>query len=353
MRHARVLCVALFCLGCGPRQIATTEPASDLMLPAEDEFVEDSATGVQTTAAPQPERIESIPLPARPAPYKIRTGDILTISVLGEPDLTRTLPVGPDGRLSYYVAHSVVAAGRTFEELRADLGERLKIHFKNPQVTVFGQEYKGNTASVLGLVGKPGQYVVRSDTRLLDLIALAGGIAGRYALGSSSELELADMRHAYLLRGDQFVDVDFERLFSSDHTSVATNNVPVLAGDRLYVPSASSLENKVFVLGEVARPQVFRFQRDVSLLEAIAEAGGVKATARERKAFVVRGSLKRPAVIPVDLRQVTVGAVPDVALRSGDIVFVPKTALGKIEEVARQVFPLLQDATEIKSLGGF
>jgi len=57
---------------------------------------------------------------------------------------------------------------------------------------------------------------------------------------------------------------------------------------------------------------------------------------------VVRGSLKRPTVIPVNLREVAVGKAPDVALRSGDIVFVPKSALGKIEEVTRQVLPLFQ-----------
>jgi polysaccharide export outer membrane protein len=343
MRRFACVSVVVFLAGCGGRPETVDElgPGVDLVAPAS---VATAAGGREESSAVVP-TVSTLPaLPPRPGPYRIRTGDVLTITVLGEPDMMQTMPVGPDGRISYYVAHSVVAAGRTFDELRAELTERLRVHFKDPQLTVSGHEYKGNTAAVLGFVGRPGQYVVRSDTRMLDLIAMAGGIAtSRQSTGTYEGLELADLRNAYLLRDDVFVDVDFEVLFSGDGGAVARNNVPILAGDRVYVPSSSSLDNKVFVLGEVVRPRVFRFQRDVSLLETVAEAGGVKASAWERKAFVVRGSLRRPTVMPVDLRKLMVGAAPDVALRSGDIVFVPKTALGKIEEVARQLQPFLQD----------
>jgi polysaccharide export outer membrane protein len=336
--------VAAVLAGCaGGPEAGALGPGGDLLAP-----MTVASTLMEGPVEPaEPKRLTA-PLAPRPGPYRIRTGDVLTISVLGEPDMTRTMPVGPEGRISYYIAHSVVAAGRTFEELRNLLAERLRVHFKQPQLTVSGHEYKGNTAAVLGFVGRPGQYVVRSDTRLLDVIAMAGGVAkGRSLTGAYEGIELADMRNAFVLRDDAFVDVDFEALFSKDGEKVAVNNVPILAGDRVYIPSSSSLDNKVFVLGEVNRPRVFRFQRDVSLLEAIAEAGGVTDTAWERRAFVVRGSLKRPSVIPVDLRKLTVGAAPDVALRSGDIVFVPKTALGKLEEVTRQILPFLQSANAV------
>jgi len=282
--------------------------------------------------------------PQGPEPYRVRTGDLLTISVLGEPDMTMTLPVGPDGRISYYIARDVVAAGRTFEELRAEITDKLREHFKDPQVTVSGHEYRGNTVAVLGLVSRPGEYIVRSDTRLLDVIAMAGGIAFNpyWSAVYSMGMDIADLRRAFLLRGDKFVDVDFEALFSRDEAAVAANNVIVQAGDRIYIPSAATLENKVMVLGEVVSPKVVRYQRDVSFLEAIAEAGGVKESAWERRAFIVRGSLRRPAVIPISLREVAMGAAPDVPLRSGDIVYVPKTALGKVDEIARQLLPLLQ-----------
>jgi len=339
------LLLAVFLAGCGKEEEADVlGPGVDLAAPLPMEAADEAAPAAATI----------LPLPPRHGPYRIRTGDVLTISVLGEPEMTRTIPVGPDGRLSYYVAHNVMAAGRTFDELRAELNERLRVHFKTPQVTVSGHEYKGNTAAVLGFVGRPGQYVVRSDTRLLDLIAMAGGVSpAKQRYGNFEGLELADLRRAYLLRGDEFVRVKFELLFSDDGDEVARNNVPILAGDRVYIPSSSALENKVVVLGEVARPRVFRFQRDVSLLEAIAEAGGIKPSARERRAFVVRGSLESPKVYPIDVRKVAYGVTKDMQLRSGDIVFVPKSALGKLEEVTRQVLPLLQGIDYVDNVNSF
>ncbi len=294
--------------------------------------------------------------PAEPPPqghYHIRSGDVLKIAVLGEPDMTDTVPVGPDGRISYFGAHDLMAAGRTFKELRTDIEERLRVYFREPQVSVTGEAYKGNTVAVLGQVRKPGEYVVRSDARLLDVIAMAGGISTKalWTSGTQSIFELADLKRAYVLRGEEFLKVNFEALFSHNEAMVAHNNVYVLAGDRIHIPSSAAMENRVVVLGEVRRPRVVRFQRRITLLEAVAEAGGVKPSAWERKVFIVRGSLKEPHVMPVNLRAVATGRAPDVELRTGDVVFVPKTALGKIDEVTRQLLPFLQ-STYYYNYGG-
>ncbi len=299
---------------------------------------------------PRAERVKPLPTP-EVGRYRIRTGDVLTISVMGETEMTRSLPVGPDGRISYYLANDIMAAGKTFEELRLGLEEALRPHFKAPVVTVTGKEFKGNTVSVLGMVGKPGEYVIRSDTRLLDALAVAGGVSNASRWTSQGwGYDLPDFRRAFLLRADRFVDVDFVDLLSDDEKAVAGNNVYLRAGDRIYIPSTSSSENRIIVLGEVRTPKVVRFQRDISFMEAVAEAGDVKDSAWERRSFVVRGSLKKPTVIPVNLREVAVGKAPDVPLMSGDIVFVPKTALGKMEEVTRQILPLLQGVSHVRSV---
>ena len=306
---------------------------------------------------PTPEEPASPPgrLAPLPAPdierYRIRTGDVLTISVMGEPEMTRSLPVGPDGRISYYLANDVMVAGRTFEDLRLTLEEALRPHFKSPVVTVTGKEFKGNTVSILGMVSKPGEYVIRSDTRLIDLLAVAGGVSQRgFWTTQGWSYDLPDLRRSFVMRGDKFVDVDFTDLLSDTETLVAQNNVYLRAGDRVYIPSTSSSENRIMVLGEVRNPKVVRFQREVSLMEAVAEAGGVKASAWERRSFVVRGSLREPTVIPVNLRDVAVGRAADLPLKSGDIVFVPKSALGKVEEITRQVLPLIQGTNYVENM---
>lgn len=314
----------------------------------------DFGTGPAPEVLPIGEGDAGEPMPAQPPPprrYCIRSGDVLKITVLGEPDMTETVPVGPDGRISYYVAHDLLAAGRTFHELRAEIQARLREYFLDPQVGVSGEAYKGNTVAIFGQVTRPGEYVVRSDTRLLDVIAMAGGISrtALWSYGAQTVFELADLERSYLMRGEEFLAVDFEALFSSDEASVAHNNAYICAGDRIHIPSSATMENRVIVLGEVRTPRVVRFQRRITLLEAVAEAGSVKVSAWERRAFIVRGSLRSPVVLPVNLRLVATGRAPDVELRSGDIVFVPKTALAKTEEIARQLMPFLQSVNEGKA----
>ncbi len=335
-----LILAALVLAGCGRGPMVDLGPG----LPIEGDIPHALAE------APAPTE-KVLPSPPTDDRYRIRTGDVLTISILGEQDMTQKLPVGPDGRISYYVANDVLAAGRTFQELREELNQRLRTHFKKPEVAVFGEAYTGNTVTVLGLVRRPGQYVVGSDTRLLDVLAMAGGVShGVFHTSFGYMTELPDLKNAFVLRGDGFVDVSFTGLLSRDQKAVARNNVSVRAGDRVYVPSAAALENKVIVLGQVRNPKVVRFQRDISFLEAAAEAGGILPSAWERRAFIVRGSLRRPTVIPINLRKVATGRTADVPLRSGDIVFVPKTVLGKTAEIAGQILPLLQTAQGSKDL---
>ena len=327
--------------GCRGEPVADLGPALPIAGPASAPAPDDAAVSTE----------EVLPSPPVDDRYRIRTGDVITISILGEQDMTRKLPVGPDGRISYYVAHDIVAAGRTFAELRQELRRRLATHFKDPEVGVFGEAYTGNTVTVLGMVRKPGKQVVGSDTRLLDVIAMAGGIShGTYYTTYGYVSELPDLKRAFVLRGDSFVNVDFVDLLSSNQKAVARNNVSVRAGDRVYIPSSAELENKIIVLGEVRSPKVVRFQRDISFLEATASAGGVLPGAWERRAFVVRGSLRRPTVIPINMREIAMGAAPDLPLRSGDIVYIPKTFLGKASEITRQILPLLDSAQRAKTL---
>jgi len=340
-RKIRLLAVLMLLAGCGggPPEL----PLGPGML-----FVEPEPTSQEPTL--QPGRLAPLATPDIER-YRIRTGDVLTISVMGEAEMTRTLPVGPDGRISYYLANDVMAAGRTFEELRLVLEEALRPHFKSPVMTVTGKEFKGNTVSILGMVSKPGEYVVRSDTRLIDLLAVAGGVSQRgFWTTQGWTYDLPDLRRSFLMRGDKFVAVDFTELLSDTETLVAQNNVFLRAGDRVYIPSTSLSENKIIVLGEVRDPKVVHFQRDISIMEAIAQAGDTKDSAWERRSFVVRGSLRKPTVIPVNLRQVALGKAANFPLKSGDIVFVPKSALGKVEEITRQILPLIQGANFVDEL---
>lgn len=277
-----------------------------------------------------------------PAPYRLRAEDIIKVAVLGDEEATvETVPVGPDGRIQYQ-GFNVYAAGKTFAELAAELEEKLSAFYNAPRVSVSGSEFAGHSITLMGLIAKPGRYKITTDTRLLDAIALAGGIRlGNPFNISSDVVELADLDRAYVLRGKRFLDVDFNALFSNRARAVARNNILMEANDRVFVPSSASLDNKVIVLGAVARPQMIRFKKSITFAEAIASAGGTRIEAWERRSFIVRNSSdpdpQKRLILPVSARAVGTGRMPNVPLQSGDIVYVPLSPLGKLSDVAKQL----------------
>jgi len=115
----------------------------------------------------------------QPAPpgddYVIGEEDILSISVWKEPDLTRQVPVRPDGKISLPLIGEVMASGLTPPKLSSVISEKLKAYISNPEVNVIVQEVRSQVFNVVGQVGKPGPYELTRPTTILDAIALAGG----------------------------------------------------------------------------------------------------------------------------------------------------------------------------------
>jgi polysaccharide biosynthesis/export protein len=107
--------------------------------------------------------------------FIIGAGDVLSINVWKEEQLTRSVPVRSDGRISLPLVGEVQASGRTPKELESELRIRLKDYVSEPEVTVIVQEIKSQKFNVLGMVMKPGSYALANPTTVLDAIALAGG----------------------------------------------------------------------------------------------------------------------------------------------------------------------------------
>jgi polysaccharide export outer membrane protein len=107
--------------------------------------------------------------------YKIGADDLLAISVWKEPEVSRTLPVRSDGKISLPLAGELQASGRTTDELEVDIQQRLKTYLTDPEVTVIVQEARSQTFSVLGAVSRPGVYHLTKPSTVVDAIALAGG----------------------------------------------------------------------------------------------------------------------------------------------------------------------------------
>src|ERR1700728_3546557 len=141
------------------------------------------------TAPPKPAN-DSKPVEASPATPAVSTegstkphddtfvigdDDVLAINVWKEPDISRSIPVRSDGKISLPLVGEVQAAGLTPAALEKDIASRLKNYISEPEVTVMVQTVNSQKFNILGQVVKPGSYVIANSPTVLDAIALAGG----------------------------------------------------------------------------------------------------------------------------------------------------------------------------------
>jgi polysaccharide export outer membrane protein len=108
--------------------------------------------------------------------YRIGPEDVLFISVWQNAELTRSVPVRPDGRISLPLVKEIPAANRTPAELGADIEARLKAYMTTAIVSVVVAEVNSYRVSIVGKVQKPGRYNFRSPTSVLEALAAAGGL---------------------------------------------------------------------------------------------------------------------------------------------------------------------------------
>jgi polysaccharide biosynthesis/export protein len=114
--------------------------------------------------------------PYAPREYRIGVEDVLEVMVWKEPDLSRTAPVRPDGKITIPVAGEIEAVGHTAKELEAEITQRLAGRIATPTVSVVIKELNASRVFVLGEVTRPGAYPLRGKMTLLQVLAMAGGL---------------------------------------------------------------------------------------------------------------------------------------------------------------------------------
>ncbi|MEI8139619.1 MAG: polysaccharide biosynthesis/export family protein [bacterium] len=261
------------------------------------------------------------------APYKLGIGDVLSISIYGEEGSARTVPVDPSGRISFSLVNPMQASGRTIDELRSELQQKISKELKYGIVSVVPIHFGSQTFTVLGLVQKPGTYPIEGRMLIMDALGRAGGFRSGYFRNSTADL--FDLRHATLLRQGNAVPVDFEALISRGDS---TQNMELKMGDILTFPSA--LVRSVYVLGEVNYPRSIGFVTSLTLVQALTEVKGLKATSNGRM-VVVRGSLAKPEVMVVDIQRVLAGKARDIQLSPGDIVYAPRPSFEILADIVK------------------
>lgn len=165
-------------------------------------------------------------LHAAPERYAVQPGDLLNVSVWGDEQLNADCRVLPDGAISMPLVGRVSAAGKTLEELRVQLTERIAEFVPEPEVTVSVLEAAGSQIYVLGNVGKPGAFPITAPLTVTRALALAGGLNA-----------FANMDKIRIIRGEgsaqRLLEVDFRELLKGRDLS---SNHELIAGDTLLVP---------------------------------------------------------------------------------------------------------------------
>lgn len=109
------------------------------------------------------------------ADYVMGPEDVLEITVWKNTDLSKTVQVRPDGKVSLPLIGDVPAIGRTTSQLTEDIANRLRAYMENPTISIVVKEVNSYAIYVLGEVIKPGKYPLKSKTTLLQAITLASG----------------------------------------------------------------------------------------------------------------------------------------------------------------------------------
>ena len=268
--------------------------------------------------------------------FSLGKGDILSIDVYDEPDLTlSSVPVRPDGNISFPLIGDIPVVGRSVEDVRQDITVRLKRYVLQPQVSVVVREFRSIEYIVYGEVNSPGVYPLATEVSLTEAIARAGGLTKGSFKGSSTEL--ADLENAFIARDGSLLPVDFVRLIREGDLRFNINLYP---GDYINIPSGLSQE--IYVLGEVSSPSPLAHRENMPMSRTIAMAGGFTQDADLKRVHIVRGSLANPTVIVSDFTRVLKGKAQDVGMEPGDIVYVPPTRLSAVARSVDKIVPTIQ-----------
>lgn len=235
--------------------------------------------------------------------YVLGPGDTIEIAFFGDPDLSRTVTIKPDGMIALSLIGDVKAAGMTTTQLAAHLVKLYSKYKKAPSISVGVSQFRVDRIYILGQVSRPGEYQIRQGVGILELLASAGGPTSR-----------ADLAKSVIIRnGKETLQLDLLAALAKSKSP----DVQIVAGDVLFLPET---DRRMVVLGAVNRPGQYDLLEGQRVTDLIAAAGGITQRAAPG-GFLVRGS----AQVPVDLQKALSGVTEaNVPLRTGDMLVVPE-----------------------------
>lgn len=201
--------------------------------------------------------------------YLLTPGDVIKVLVFKNPDLTTESKIAETGSISFPLIGSVPVSGLTLNGAERRIAQMLKEggFVQSPQVNISITLAVGNQASVLGEVNRPGRYPIEGGGTLTGVLAEAGGIS---ATGSDVVI-VTGTRNGKPFRRE----IDVVKMSLSGNTA---DDIELRGGDTLFVNRAPMF----YIYGQVQRPGSYRLEKGMTVMQALADGGGVtgKGTSR-------------------------------------------------------------------------
>lgn len=275
--------------------------------------------------------------------YVVGSGDVLNITVWNHPELT--IPAGSmrspadagnwvhnDGTIFYPYIGTLHVAGLRVTEIREEITRRLRTYIERPQVDVTVAAFRSKRIYVTGAVSQPGTLPITNvPLTLLDAINQSGGLT-----------EDADWQRVLVSRNGAEQVFNLRQLYQQGNTG---QNLLLQPGDLVHINHSDN--NKVFVLGEVGKPQSLIMGREgMTLAEALADSGGWNENRSDaRGVFVLRRSTSSNYAIDVfqlNARQATALVLADqFPLQERDVVYVTAAPMARWNRVLSLITPSL------------
>jgi polysaccharide export outer membrane protein len=253
---------------------------------------------------------------ADPSDYLLGSGDKLQIKVYEAEDLNTTVRVSSRGYVTLPLLGAVLVNGLSAREAEEMIENLYRVRYiKDPHVSIFVEEHFSRRVTLMGQFRNPGTYDYLSKQRLLDVMALGGGlsdIAGRV---------VQVRRYSNLQEGQSVFVVDLDQLIKEGSSDL---NIQINSGDVLFVPEAGSF----FVDGAVRRPGAYHIKHTTTLQEAFLEAGGLAPYANRERATLIRiTETGNREMIALDLTQ---PETMELEVKDRDVLITEASAYGKL-----------------------
>jgi len=237
--------------------------------------------------------------------YIVGEGDVLSIYVYENEDLSKTVRVNADNSIRVPLLGEVNIKGLTVPRIASKL-EKLFAdgYLVNPQIDVFIKEFKSKTAVILGQIRSPGQYELRGKITFLEFVSKAGGLTSN--AGNSATIKRAGPKK----NKQEIINIDLDKLIREGDTSF---NLYIKNGDTIYISKA----DVYYVSGEVESPDSYKFESNLTVIKAITKAGGFTGIAAKGDVRIIREINGEKKVLKdVDM---------DEKILANDVIIVPES----------------------------